>query len=832
MGWVDMESTGSRLRPDPIRVALATLSDIRRSGAVFVGPPGSGKTHALQGVVRGLGNGRKVSTQPAVLAVAGMRPRAVRALLEPGQASTAAAGRRILAVDDLDRWSPSLLQLLSDAVDQRRVQVVATVRSSALEQLLGRFRPADVPVLVELHPWGTGDLSHHARAVLDAPLHPVTAAALVEFSGGNPLCLAEMIELGRATGRLQRRHDVWAWSPPMAVPPVTEARVWSGLASQPPAVRDVLATLATAGPLPLRALVRIHPPAAVTDADERGWLLSRPDPAGVRVQLRRHLDGQVAAARVSMLRRRALDAALAEALVLDGAGDSAAMVAAAAACARGGIRLPEDVRLRAGAAALRRHQPALAVELTEGSRAGTAVTLRAAALVEQGRFTDAAVALAGDPGDPGDDAVPKDPVAALCADAWSGRGLTAVVVAGRALLDGPELPGRSRLLCLLATSWASLQLGQVEQALGLTRAAPTAAPGTEHTAPECLLMYTAGLAQLVLGSTREAGSHGARLCRTGIEEQWHLAYALGAHLHGLAAGAEARPELARRRLSESAASLALAVPAVQRRPVLQELTLVRRQSGRDPDPPGGGVADDASTTPAPRLVTELGNLAEAEGLLLAGRRRSALDLAGLVADRARAEGWPLVRLQALHLVARIEPSASVVEELTRAAGQADFDLADRYRAHAAAAVGDDRTGMADAAEHYEALGLRWLAGETAATALAGVESSPLSAGWAARAKRVLGRLQQEDDVVLPDWWGSASARVLPLTPREREIAEAAVRGETSAQIAERLSLSRRTVENHLQHVYRKLGVSHRGDLELAYGTVVPRGSGRGSAARR
>ncbi|MBO3102778.1 helix-turn-helix transcriptional regulator [Cellulomonas fengjieae] len=793
-----------------------------------------------------------MSSQPPVLPAGALRPRAIRALLEPDPPELAPSGRRILAVDDLDRWSPSLLHLLSDAVDARRAALVATVRSSALEQLLSRFRPAEAPVLVELPPWRAADLSHHTRAVLDGPLHPVDGAALVQFSSGNPLCLVEMIEHGRLTGRLQRRHAVWSWALPLTVPPITAARVWSILADEPSAVLEVLTTLAIAEPLSLPVLVRVHSLAAVTDAEDRGWLMSTSTRNGVLVHLTRHLDGQVAAASVSQLRQRALRAALVEALAVERHGDGDAMVAAVAACVQTGVGLPESVRIPAAATALRRHRTALAVELTDEMPDAAAVQVRAAALAEQGRFRDAAItlgapmpaggaepaaspvpsarppwsaalrALAGEPDD--SDTVGSDPVAMLCADSWSGRRLEAAAAVGGRSLASTPLPEQSRSLRLAATSWAHLQLGQVEQALDLAGTAPAGPPGVVRTTSECLLVFTVGLANLVRGSVREAGSHGERLCRVGIDEQWHLAYCLGAFLRGRAAAAEARPELARRRLSESAASLAQAAPLVDRRGILQALALAHRMSGREPGA-DSAAPGDARTTPAPLLLTELGHLAEAEALLLGGRRRAAAELAGLVADRARTGGWPLVLLQALHLVARTNPSAAVADELAQVADTADFDLAVRYGAHAVAAVSGDRPGLTDAAEHFEGLGLRWLAAETAAAALAGADRSHLGVEWAARATRVLGRLDQEDDVALPESWGAASARVARVTPRELEIAEAVVRGETSAQIAQRLSLSRRTVENHLQHIYRKLGIARREDLDLAYGTVVPRAPG-------
>ena len=53
----------------------------------------------------------------------------------------------------------------------------------------------------------------------------------------------------------------------------------------------------------------------------------------------------------------------------------------------------------------------------------------------------------------------------------------------------------------------------------------------------------------------------------------------------------------------------------------------------------------------------------------------------------------------------------------------------------------------------------------------------------------------------------------PLSPREREVAMLAAGGLTSPEIAERLVLSVRTVENHLQRGYDKLGVANRSELQ-------------------
>ncbi len=53
---------------------------------------------------------------------------------------------------------------------------------------------------------------------------------------------------------------------------------------------------------------------------------------------------------------------------------------------------------------------------------------------------------------------------------------------------------------------------------------------------------------------------------------------------------------------------------------------------------------------------------------------------------------------------------------------------------------------------------------------------------------------------------------MPLTKREREIAALAAAGVSSKDIAANLTLSVRTIDNHLQRIYGKIGVTTRGEL--------------------
>jgi DNA-binding CsgD family transcriptional regulator len=53
-----------------------------------------------------------------------------------------------------------------------------------------------------------------------------------------------------------------------------------------------------------------------------------------------------------------------------------------------------------------------------------------------------------------------------------------------------------------------------------------------------------------------------------------------------------------------------------------------------------------------------------------------------------------------------------------------------------------------------------------------------------------------------------------LTPQELQVAKLIGEGLKNAQIAERMFISRHTVESHLKHIFRKLGLSSRTELAL------------------
>jgi DNA-binding NarL/FixJ family response regulator len=109
------------------------------------------------------------------------------------------------------------------------------------------------------------------------------------------------------------------------------------------------------------------------------------------------------------------------------------------------------------------------------------------------------------------------------------------------------------------------------------------------------------------------------------------------------------------------------------------------------------------------------------------------------------------------------------------------------------------------------MGANLLAAEAAAEAAAVYRAEGRKASMRARSARARRLIESCEGARTPAFSGLAPD---PLTPREREVATLAAGGLTSAEIAERLVLSTRTVENHLQRGYAKLGIANRSELGL------------------
>lgn len=198
------------------------------------------------------------------------------------------------------------------------------------------------------------------------------------------------------------------------------------------------------------------------------------------------------------------------------------------------------------------------------------------------------------------------------------------------------------------------------------------------------------------------------------------------------------------------------------------------------------------------LLSALGRPAEGRDVLLAAaaastQRGELVDALELLVDAAR-------------LGAQAEVRADVAELGTRVTGPYAAALVDLVVGLASRTA----NSLERAEDEFRALGCDLLAAE-AGSALAAAHrrdgDTRAAAAAASRSESCASRCEgaRTPGLTLID-------AVVPLSTREREVALLAARGFSNQEIADRLFLSVRTVGNHLQNAYSKLGVTGRAEL--------------------
>jgi DNA-binding NarL/FixJ family response regulator len=185
-----------------------------------------------------------------------------------------------------------------------------------------------------------------------------------------------------------------------------------------------------------------------------------------------------------------------------------------------------------------------------------------------------------------------------------------------------------------------------------------------------------------------------------------------------------------------------------------------------------------------------------------------------MARSLEAHRWAIA-LSLAHDLARTGAADEAVGALVQIGDRVDGRLAEARRLHIRGLAASSADQLQAASTAFEAMGADLFAAEAAADAARAARRD----GEARRATRLFQRAKalaarcegaRTPALVIPD-------ELTPLSQREREVAMLAARGLPSDEIAERLFLSVRTVDNHLQHVYQKLGIDSRTDLAAAMG---------------
>jgi len=832
-------------------------------GAVLAGAAGAGKTRLMRELAtRAAQDGVAVvtvlATESAAAipfgALAGLVPASADATLPGALAAVETAlreraGERLaaLVVDDAHRLDRASAALVLHLALHGTAPVVAVVRTGepVPDALTGLWKDGGT-ARIDLRPLDERAMRALLEHRLDGPAERRTREWLLGAARGNPLHLDELVRAALDGGALAREDGLWHRTGPVGPSPRLREIVDGRLAGLGAAEQRALALVALAEPLALGVLEELDALAAARALEERG-LLAPGDGGGVRVA--HPLYGEVARSRLGVVEAHDLRAALAAVLPRSRPATRRLL----AGWALEDDRRDDPALLTDGAVdALARLDPERAVAFgraaMEAGAGVEAATPLATALRATGAFAEAEALLAGYENAVRDTEHAaayvfnramglqwglrrQDDALALLqrALAWSPANewraivrqiaATLLVTSGR-LAEGaalaeqiiglPDVADVTRLRAALVAAHALPVAGRAAEARdAIDRAIALAGPGEDLEWP-----VETAFAQVAIASAagwdeveeRLAAVHEAALAEGRYERGTFAEMSLIrlANLRGDSARA-------RRLAADAVERFTLMDPREHAATCQAEVAIAAVGEG---DVAGARVALDrcdelrrvwpSSLPSRHRAALAEAAVLGAEGDPVAAQRRA------IEAADAAGEGL-LWEAEALYEHVRLGGRpASVRARLGALAEQAPGTLVGLWARHVRAA-GDGRALEAVAAQLEEVGARRW-AGEAAAQAVAAHAArgdGPAADRAAARSRR-LSALRGTTDA------GERAVRMLAaLRPRERDVARLVALRLSNAEIAERLSLSVRTVESHVYRATARLGVRSRTELAAA-----------------
>jgi DNA-binding CsgD family transcriptional regulator len=352
-------------------------------------------------------------------------------------------------------------------------------------------------------------------------------------------------------------------------------------------------------------------------------------------------------------------------------------------------------------------------------------------------------------------------------------------------------------------------LGRCGEAIALV---DQALPGTTqraHPVRVAMLLSARVIAKTRLGELEDAREFAGWLWEVALSD-WLLSAAANYEvLLGMVLLRQGRPASAGR-IFQDAAGLLAERDFWENRPwALAGLARSRAQAGEE-ESAAAALEEARRSQTITRNFDMTVYLAEIELHRLAGRHDAAIDAAERAVAWARRVGILDDEAQAIDAWVRIAPAPSLAQRLAELATMTDSKLVSVLADHARALVAADPQSLLDTSERFAAMTAWRMAADAATTAARLFERRHQSRAVQA-ATHAAARFEAQCEGIRPPV-AAGPAGPGELTKREREIASLAAAGRSTKEIAERMYLSRRTVENHLYRVYVKLGVTDRAAL--------------------
>ncbi|MEW6471474.1 MAG: AAA family ATPase [Actinomycetota bacterium] len=861
-------------REREIRQLRELLRDPTARGAVLAGSAGVGKTRLADEALKvaeqaGMATARATATRAA----AGLPLGALALLLPPtletgpgavddrasllrraAAALVERAGNRRLAffVDDAHLLDDASAVLVHQLAATGAAFVLVTVRAGERvpDPVMALWKDGLVP-RIEVAGLGAEAVDALLTAVCHGPFDPATSVQFAVRCQGSVLFLRELVVGALADGTLTEEGGVWHLTRPLSPSDRLIELIEERLGHLEPVERELLELLSFGEPLDGAELSRLADGSVAERLERQGLVVSRISSRGLEVRLSHPLYSDVLRSRTPAIRSREICRRLAEAAEADGrvdgadalrvgtwrleaGGGSPELLFSAATIARWRYDFPLAERLARAAMAAGAGVDAavLAAQLTglQGNGAQADAELAALAPKAANDAERARIALARIDnhalylGQFGDGlSIAEEAEATIGDPAWRAEitarraGLILNIQGPRAGAEAAkeiiETAGGSALVvACMAGSFSFDRLGQTQTALDLAARGyaahlrlenPLAWYPWHQLVVQCWALVNAGhLAQadelattqydigIAEGSPEAQGFFAAALADVAVERGHVLTAArhattavalfheLGRPLHSqyplitltMALAVGGRPAAARSALETFDG---LAVPSV---PHLEadRLRAEAWTAAADGDLPEACRLLRASAVLGERVGDAVARAAALHDLARLGHAK---EVTSAFEDLVRHTDNAFIEIRLDHVRALAAGDPEALERVSLAFEQAGADL---YAAEAAV----------DAA-------LVWRkSGDVRRAAAAEHRGSVLGARCEGATTPALQRLGQR----------------VSLTTAERETALLAASGRSNRDIAEGLCVSVRTVENRLQQVYHKLGVSSRKEL--------------------
>jgi DNA-binding CsgD family transcriptional regulator len=812
--------------------------------------------------------------QPSGLTPAGLLRWAVDTLHQR------AAGRPIVfAIDDahlLDPVSATLVYLIARS---DRASVLGTLRSGEpVPQPIRALWTDDLVDHVELQPFTATETAELLGQMVEGQFDSSSAERLWRISAGNALMLRELVIAAQASGEFTRTYGVWRWNGRLELAPSLTDMIDARIGRLSDEVREVVELVAFGEPIGLPLLVRATDPAAAELAEERGLIRVSQDDRRTKVRLGHPLYGEVLRRHCPITRKRRLLAELASLMESVGARRREDLLRVAVWRLDSATGRDPELLLRAGRHAFATYDMPLAERLARAALdtggGFDAAELLATILMFCDRPSDAlSVIDAARPEANTDERLSHWLGVQALTSYWGlgdestieklGTGAQVITDPGhrawvsafesimklhhlelagalrecRAVLDRPASPMLSRALanCTIAhlqaargelvastrtlvaleadaARWRAeapyFQLA-VELARGTNLILAHDLPGVDTTvAAEFADLFDAGDFRLGSGYLAVVRAQAARL-----RGQVDRALQYSRQACAILASSRVFAGLAH---AERAHAAALhADPAIAAEAAEAMADSDRTHTGTM------GILDPWREQARAWVAASTGDLAAAVRLL----RRLAVRLrADGLAGHELLALYDLVRLGDTGPVTDIDSSSDtdtytdridVTGRLIELASIVEGPMAGLIAVHSKAIADHDAAGLMLVADLFAARQLHLFAAEAAAAGVTGLREirSPQLASASAVLAEMLNRC--------PHVRSPALASTRPrLTDREHQVARLAAAGVSSKQIADRLFLSARTVDNHLLRVYAKLGIGGRAELGAMLRTLA------------